>query len=702
MNELVRPGNVVNPFHPNRAIIFSLLALVLVVLSFHGALDTLASSKLHELIKESLGLLLVSRGINAAVSVLQTIQIPLVSVQIGQILDPVNDAAERLSVALLWATGSLLLQDILLKLSSGSLFKWGYLAIAVTTAASLWLALSDRIRIALATNLRVSHAALAQCQGLLIKTLIVATIVRFIVPTFMIASLLVSQALVAPEIVEHSQELERQERSLSQVGTQISEARDEVVKEQSNQDEFPTNDETGDSASDEEIPQISSPSAQPEPHRTEDLQFPVEHKVQLEETLTLLESERRKLESERKSLSNKISELQSSDWKGWIRKFTGNPEEALAEANAWIDQFEAEIAQKQSKVSCIDRPAAREECEFYLVELRQQALTEVKIQLESEQEALRERLQSLQEERKKAKAEIGGDAKSETASTWRDKVVNALPDFLGDDATEGVEATKRRDEDIDRELANASAQSKQKSSELTCVNRRMIGEHCDSPHIDDHMQSVLNRLQTQLDSDLQLLRAELTSRQGERERLEELGKLRAERRQVESGIEENKKLIDRTESELECAERRLAGEDCDTIVDDGRQLMSETWTSARGMMSNATEAAGKGLSSAGHAAVRVASSVTEVTNRAFSKMSLGVRDRFNAILDDASDMVTRMTQILVLKVIENIALPIIFLAIALKGAVPMARGLMRISTMMNEDIRAALSAMDQALPSRKG
>ena len=129
--------------------------------------------------------------------------------------------------------------------------------------------------------------------------------------------------------------------------------------------------------------------------------------------------------------------------------------------------------------------------------------------------------------------------------------------------------------------------------------------------------------------------------------------------------------------------------------------MSETWTSARGMMSGATEAAGKGLSSAGRAAVRAASSVTEATTRALSKMSLGVRGRFNAILDDASDMVTRMTQILVLKVIENIALPVIFLAIALKGAVPMARGLMRVSTTMNEDVRAALSAMDQALPSRK-
>ena len=72
MNEIAISGRAVNPFHRNRTIIFSLLALVLAFLSFHGVLDNLASSMIDELIKKSIKLLLMSTGINAIISVLQT------------------------------------------------------------------------------------------------------------------------------------------------------------------------------------------------------------------------------------------------------------------------------------------------------------------------------------------------------------------------------------------------------------------------------------------------------------------------------------------------------------------------------------------------------------------------------------------------------------------------------------------------------
>ena len=96
MNDIAISGRAVNPFHRNRTIIFSLFALVLSFLSFHGVLDNLASSMIDELIKRSIKWLLMSTGINAIISVLQTIEIPFISVQIGQMLDPVNDGAERL------------------------------------------------------------------------------------------------------------------------------------------------------------------------------------------------------------------------------------------------------------------------------------------------------------------------------------------------------------------------------------------------------------------------------------------------------------------------------------------------------------------------------------------------------------------------------------------------------------------------------
>ena len=74
MNPIAHVRTAFSPFNRNRAIIFSVFAVALAVLSFHGALDDLAFSKLGELMKESFGYLLLSRGINAAVSVLQTIE----------------------------------------------------------------------------------------------------------------------------------------------------------------------------------------------------------------------------------------------------------------------------------------------------------------------------------------------------------------------------------------------------------------------------------------------------------------------------------------------------------------------------------------------------------------------------------------------------------------------------------------------------
>ena len=495
MNDIAISGRTVNPFHRNRTIIFSLFALVLAVLSFHGVLDNLASSKIDELIKRSFGLLLVSKGINTIVSFLQTIElkIPFISGQIGQILDPVNDGAERLTDALIWATGSLVLQNILLKITSGAIFKWGFFAIAAMTATSLLLAQSNRVRIAFATSLGVSHVALAQLQGFLIKTFIVATIVRFIVPTFAIASLLVSQALVAPEIEQHSRELERQETRLSEMGAQFSKVRDEVIKEQTSQDEIPIEDETEDSLSDEEIEQTSSASAQPAFRGAEGMQVLGEQKVQLENTLALLESERARL-------SNRISEMQNTGWKDWIGKFADNPDEALTEANARVEQIESEIEHKESEVACIDRPMARQKCESYLVEHRKQALGKFKIQLESEQDDLRERLQSLQEEREKHMAETSGEAEGETG--WRDKIAGALPQLLGDDSAEEVEAVKPKVEDIDREIAEASTLAKQQESEVTCVDRRITGENCDSPAVDEYVRSALDSVKEQLESDL--------------------------------------------------------------------------------------------------------------------------------------------------------------------------------------------------------
>ena len=585
----------------------------------------------------------------------------------------------------MWAIGSLFLQQTLLKIASGWIFKWGFLAISLMMATSLMLFQSDRVRSAFVKTFGISHLTLAQFQGFFIRTFVIATLFRFIVPTFMVASFLVSQALVAPEMSQHAAELERHEEGLSEMGAQISEARDEVINVQKNQDETRTTEDTQNSNREEETePASASPSDQAA--ATQDIKVIGEQKVQLEAKLASLQAEKERL-------TIRISEIGSSGPTRKVldlmEKLVSDPDEALGEADARVEQIVAEVESREWELACIEGLTAGENCDSFLAEHRKQVLGELKIQLESEQTELREKLQSHQEEREKHIAKISDETEGEEGSSLGRKVMEVLPDILSGDSAEETEATKAKVETLDREVARVKGLEAQNASKLECVGRLIAGEHCDSVDENAHVQPALDRLNARLESELQPLRTELASRQDERNRLAELEILKEERKQIESNIEKTTALVVQKESELECAEQRVAGETCNTFLDDVGQIVSDT-----------TDTAGRGLASAGRAAGQVVISVAEATSQAFSKMSRGVLDRFKAIVDAAPAMVTGMVNILILVVIENIVLPIIFLAIAVKGSVPIARGVMRISTSIREDTREALAAMDQALPGR--
>ena len=678
MNEPAPLGTAFDRFGRNRAIIITLLALVLAGISFHSGLDNLASTKIDELKTQNLGLLLLSVAIDSVVSFLQTLEVSLfvLSGEAGEALDPINDGVERLTYALLLATGSLFLQDILLKVTSGAVFKFGFLAIATATATCVLLAQSNRVRIAFGG----SDVALERLQGFFIKTFILATVVRFIVPAIVTASLLVSQALVAPEIRQQQEALEKHEESLSEVGAQFSQARDEAIQEQDSQAASLTLDETQGSASalggGAEPTSASSP--QPAARAEEDLEALREQGDQLERALASLEAEKQRF-------SDGISERQNSGWKDWIPKLADEPDEALAQANARVEQTESEIARNESEAACIDRHTTGSDCDSYLAERERQALGRLKVQLESEGKDLRERLQSLQEERKNAKAATGDEAEGETG--WRDRfkeVIDSAESILPGGSNSEEQQTS---EEINREVAEVEGRQEQRASELTCVELRIAGERCDSPAVDDHVQSALDRVSEGLASDLPRLQTELASRQAEQARLVELAALRERHGQIESEIEEQEKLIERNRSEIECAELRVDGKDCVGIIE-------RVTEKAAGSLET--------LSDVGEAAGRMVSSVTESAG-ALSRTGRVVLDKLKSIADDAKDMVTRLAQILVLVIIQNIVLPIIFLAIALKAIVPITSGLMRISTSISEDALEARSAMDRALPSsRKG
>ena len=100
-----------------RTMILSAIMMVLLVLSHHGALDDYARDQVTDSTTESKKMYARAAGTMVAISAIKTTQltVPLVaSIKVGELLDPLSQAAARLSSALVWAMGSLLLQRIFL------------------------------------------------------------------------------------------------------------------------------------------------------------------------------------------------------------------------------------------------------------------------------------------------------------------------------------------------------------------------------------------------------------------------------------------------------------------------------------------------------------------------------------------------------------------------------------------------------------
>ena len=193
-----------------RAMIVSAVSLVLIAVSFHGGLDEFTQEKVAETTNETIGIYVVSRAINALVSMLQTSQfnVPFLgSMQFGQVLDPVNDAVERLSSTVVWAVGSLFVQRILLEVAASLIFKWTLFSIGVATVAALLLMEWSRARMWCCRMSGVTDRGLERGRDWLVRSFVVVAIFRLIIPLFIGASFLVSQIFLESEITKNREQL---------------------------------------------------------------------------------------------------------------------------------------------------------------------------------------------------------------------------------------------------------------------------------------------------------------------------------------------------------------------------------------------------------------------------------------------------------------------------------------------------------------
>lgn len=185
-----------------REIILAAAIAASVILSFQGFLDRFAYEEVTETTTETIGFYALTRAVNAGISVLKGsgVGIGVVNLEVGQVLDPVDDAIERLSSALVWAIGSLFIQRIVLEVTSGALFQWTFLAAAALVALS-YIPLGFRRSAFLFSRIfGVSEETVGRWQYLFIKIFVLAAIVRFIVPVFLAASFFVSQLLLQPSL----------------------------------------------------------------------------------------------------------------------------------------------------------------------------------------------------------------------------------------------------------------------------------------------------------------------------------------------------------------------------------------------------------------------------------------------------------------------------------------------------------------------
>lgn len=132
-----------NPFLTSSAgtkALLTLLLLAALISCWIPAIDLWAQTFLKDTIGSNAIIFGTARSLNALISVIQTAEfgIGIASIELGQVLDPVNDIIERFSGLLLVTLTALGISQVLLLLTSAWVFKVLLTLVGLTTIIVIW------------------------------------------------------------------------------------------------------------------------------------------------------------------------------------------------------------------------------------------------------------------------------------------------------------------------------------------------------------------------------------------------------------------------------------------------------------------------------------------------------------------------------------------------------------------------------------
>lgn len=195
--------------------LFSLLLLLLVVLSLTPFVDQRAAADYEELFQRAFITFALARTINGVISVVQGTEVALqpagvgVTLTPGEILDPVNDLVERFSWIMMGATISLGIQNVLLDVSAWWVIQALVAVLAAWVLIRLWYPGQG-----------------SKLRGVILKrVLLMLLFLRFAVPVMLIANDMLYQ-----QFLEHRYEQSTEVITLA--GEELEQLREETSVEE--------------------------------------------------------------------------------------------------------------------------------------------------------------------------------------------------------------------------------------------------------------------------------------------------------------------------------------------------------------------------------------------------------------------------------------------------------------------------------------